>query len=64
MIPDMKYRVIWHLPVCDVPQGGTVEGKDIPDVELLLQAGAIAPIQDPKSNIKEVEKNNGEASSD
>ena len=64
MIPNMaKYRVIWHLPVCDVPQGGTVEGSAIPDVELLLQACAIAPIKESNKSFTEVEQTDGEASS-
>lgn len=64
MILDMtQYRVIWHLPVCDVPQGGIVEGSAIPDVELLLQACAIAPIKESTKPSKEVEQTDGEASS-
>lgn len=64
MIPNMtKYVVTGSLPICDVPTGGTVEGSAIPDVELLLQICAIAPVPDPKSRVKEVESENGEASS-
>ena len=55
-----KYLVIGNLEVCGVKPGGVVDGSTIPNVELLLQACAIAPIPDPKS--KEVEKTNGEAS--
>ena len=62
MIPNMaKYRVIGQFPVCDVPTGGTVEGSAVPDVELLLQACAIAPITESTKPSKE--ENDGEASS-
>jgi len=57
-----KYRVIGELSVCDVPTGGVVEGSAIPDVELLLQACAIALIKDSEKDYKEVENTDGEAS--
>ncbi len=58
-----KYRVIWHLPVCDVPQGGLVEESAIPDVALLLQICAVAPVKEPSKSFKEVEQTDAEASS-
>ena len=43
-----KFRVT-TFPVGGVQPGGTIDGKDIQDVNLLLSAGLIEPIQEPKS---------------
>ena len=52
-----KYRVT-YFPVNGVAPGGTVDGKDVLDLDLLLSAGLIEPIKETvstKSTDKEKE---------
>jgi hypothetical protein len=43
-----KYMVT-YFPVNGVLPNGIVDGKDVEDVDLLLSAGLIKPIEEPKS---------------
>ena len=45
----MAKFTVTTFPVNGVLPGGTVDGKDLEDVNLLLSAGLIEPIQEPKS---------------
>jgi hypothetical protein len=46
----MAKYLVTTFPVSGVQPGGIVDGKDVLDVDLLLSAGLIAPIQEPKSS--------------
>jgi hypothetical protein len=46
----MAKYLVTTFPVSGVQPGDTIDGKDVLDVDLLLSAGLIAPIQEPKSS--------------
>jgi hypothetical protein len=51
----MAKYLVTYFPVSGVQPGGTVDGADVYDVDLLLSAGLIQPIETPKST-KSTEK--------
>lgn len=44
----MAKYLVTHFPVNGVLPGGTVDGDDVLDLDLLLSAGLIEPIKDLK----------------
>ncbi len=44
--PMSKYRVSGPFPVTGVQPGGLVDGKGIDDVELLIAAGILTPVEE------------------
>jgi hypothetical protein len=47
-----KYRVNGPFPVTGVEPGGLVDGTGIDDVELLIAAGIITPVEESKKPSK------------
>lgn len=45
----MAKFLVTTFPVEGVQPGGIIDGKDVQDVNLLVSAGLIAPIQEPKT---------------
>ena len=47
-----KYLVSGPFPVSGVQPGGFVDGSGIDNVELLIEAGILTPVEDPKKSTK------------
>lgn len=47
-----KYRVSGPFPVTGIQPGGLVDGTGIDDVELLIEAGILTPVEESKKPSK------------
>ena len=47
-----KYLVSGPFPVSGVQPGGLVDGSGIDNVELLIEAGILTPVEDQKKSTK------------